>query len=256
MAGTVQPEAELAKAQKLYENREYQQAEQMYDTIMSRYGTSASLLFNLANCYACEGNLAKARLYYERAKRLDPADKEIANNLSFVASKIYDSNIASAGKDKELLAEDNPSFIDSIGNIIAEKVASNTWAVLAAVCFVLLILSMALYIFFRSVMIRKIGFFGALGFLILNILFVVFSFIAAHRIATDDDVIVTAFKTVLLKNPESSSKTASPVLSGGTKLSVEKSKDGADGKPEWYFAVLNEHCSGWLRAEDVEPINK
>ena len=59
-----------------------------------------SSLFNLGNAYMRSGNLGKARLCYERAKRLSPDDGRIENNLAYVSSKVDDANAANSGKDK------------------------------------------------------------------------------------------------------------------------------------------------------------
>jgi tetratricopeptide (TPR) repeat protein len=63
---------------------EFQQAAEQYSSIISTYGVSASLLYNLANSYAAAGQVGPAVLNYERALHLDPGDADIQGNLAQV----------------------------------------------------------------------------------------------------------------------------------------------------------------------------
>ena len=74
---------EFARANELYEQKEYDSAVQAYAQIINGGVESASLYFNLGNAYFKEGDLGHAILYYLRAKRLDPSDEDITSNLDF-----------------------------------------------------------------------------------------------------------------------------------------------------------------------------
>lgn len=55
-----------------------------YRKIAAENGISASLLYNLANCYTALGQVGQAVVNYERALRLDPGNPDIEANLEQV----------------------------------------------------------------------------------------------------------------------------------------------------------------------------
>ena len=73
----------FARANELYEQKEYAGAIEVYTEIINGGVESASLYFNLGNAYFKKGDLGHAILYYLRAKRLDPSDEDIVSNLEF-----------------------------------------------------------------------------------------------------------------------------------------------------------------------------
>ena len=79
----VSPAEQFAQANKLYEEKKYDEAIQAYRKILHQGLESASLYYNLGNAYFKNGDLGHAILYYLKAKRLDPADEDIVNNLTF-----------------------------------------------------------------------------------------------------------------------------------------------------------------------------
>jgi len=79
----VLPAEEFAQANKYYERKDYDSAIQSYSAVLKQGKESASLYYNLGNAYFKKGDLGHAILYYMRAKRLDPSDEDIAQNLAF-----------------------------------------------------------------------------------------------------------------------------------------------------------------------------
>lgn len=74
---------EFARANKYYERKDYDSAIQTYNAVLKQGKESASLYYNLGNAYFKKGDLGHAILYYMRAKRLDPSDEDIVQNLAF-----------------------------------------------------------------------------------------------------------------------------------------------------------------------------
>jgi tetratricopeptide (TPR) repeat protein len=73
----------FSEAGKHYENKEYRTALNKYQSIMDNGYQSASLYYNLGNCYIKENQFGYAILYYLKAKRLSPNDEDIETNLAF-----------------------------------------------------------------------------------------------------------------------------------------------------------------------------
>ena len=72
-------EANIAFSRGAYEN-----AIEKYRQILSQYGQSGSVLFNLGNSYALTGKTGLAILNYERAQRISPSNSDIAGNLALI----------------------------------------------------------------------------------------------------------------------------------------------------------------------------
>lgn len=237
-----------------YNSGDYSRAVEIYDSVMQREGTSASALFNLGNAYYKTGDMGRARICYERARRLAPRNKEILNNLAYLTSKVDDANVAMAGKDKERVTQDAESFWHTVHNTIAVESTSDSWALLAVMAFVLLIGAVALYIFSRNVAARKAGFFSAIIFLVCSASFVAIAFISASESESGKNVVLTGYKVSLLKEPREDAQPSWESLTQGTRLKIEDEETDASGKPVWYMVRLNSRLSGWVKASELEVI--
>lgn len=81
---------EFEQARVLARNGEYNQAKNILDGILQR-GPNSSVMDLLARIYAQQGQLEKARYYWEKAILLDPQDIDINKGLGFI-SKIQNQN--------------------------------------------------------------------------------------------------------------------------------------------------------------------
>lgn len=244
----------LDSASMLYEQGRYAEAAAEYEKVVRENGTSASLLANLGNAYAKLGDYGKAMVCYERSLRLNPSDSKVRNNRAYIVSKVEDGNKANAKGKNISVMPDEQGFFSNLKTYITHSHTSNTWAVWGAICFVLLICCLALYIFREEVLIRKIGFFGSMISLGLCIVFVAFSFASAKACSTHNDGVVTGFKVSLLAEPFTTSKTTGIPLERGTKVDILEREKGEEGKTEWYKVRLNSEIAGWLQASDLEEI--
>jgi tetratricopeptide (TPR) repeat protein len=116
-AGGQEKKAALAlfeQANILYSRGEFQQAAEQYLDIISKYGVSPSLLYNLADSYAAAGQVGPAVLNYERALRLAPGDADIQGNLAQVR------------KDAGLYRDDQPLL-----RRLAELLGADQWLMIA-----------------------------------------------------------------------------------------------------------------------------
>ncbi len=80
-AGT--PSEDFGKANELYKQKDYEKAINLYKGILRQGVESASIYYNLGNAYFKNGDLGRAILYYMKAKKLDPGNDDIQNNLEF-----------------------------------------------------------------------------------------------------------------------------------------------------------------------------
>lgn len=84
------PTDDLAqRAQEAYSAGDHAKALALYDSLNATH-TSASLLFNIGNCWSKLGDVPHAILYYERALRLAPGAEDIQANLDIERTKVVD----------------------------------------------------------------------------------------------------------------------------------------------------------------------
>jgi tetratricopeptide (TPR) repeat protein len=95
-AGAASPEAlaragqAFRQANAAYEKSDYAQAADLYRRALDEGVADSRLYFNYANCLFRQNQLGLAILYYEKARKLDPNDPDIAYNLRFVNAQIQD----------------------------------------------------------------------------------------------------------------------------------------------------------------------
>lgn len=244
----------LAMVDTLYAHGEYSKAAEAYSAIAQVDGVSPELLFNLANSYAQTGDLGKAILYYSRAHRLAPTNKEIRNNLEYFASKVEDSNRAELRGKKTSVAPDHATFFQSVNRFICTDFPVNMWAYVAVASFILLIGLIAVYLFCSDVRLRKIGFFGGIACFFISLISVIFAFMAASYFDSHDTAVLMTYKTELLIEPSSDAKPASNLLCQGTRFEIVAEETDVEGVPTWYKVRLNSDIEGWLRASDIAII--
>ncbi|HWP64397.1 MAG TPA: tetratricopeptide repeat protein, partial [Candidatus Limnocylindria bacterium] len=74
----------------LYGEERFAEAAAAYEAVRAAGVESAALYFNLGNAYARSGERGRALVNYERARRLAPADPDVAANLSYVRGELPD----------------------------------------------------------------------------------------------------------------------------------------------------------------------
>lgn len=244
------------EADSAYKAQDFAKAILLYEEIEKEQGISPELLYNLGNAYYEASDYANAMLCYERAYRLDPSKKEIRENLLYLRTKVEDANRAEQKGKKQKVEEDELTFFQGIHKAIAVEIHSDRWAVWGVVSFFLFLVCIALYIFTKGVITKKIGFFG--GFILLGttIICVVFSCLGASEFNRKEDGIILSYKTALLEEPVEKEITTKQnnVLTRGTKVRVIAEETDAQGNVTWYKVRLNSSYIGWIKADDLAII--
>ncbi len=244
----------LDSASKAYDAGNYIKAAEIYKDVAEKYGTSAALLADMGNAYVKSGDYGKAMLSYERSLRLDPSNRKVKDNINYIQSKVEDNNKAELkGKKLSIKAEDKSFFIN-LKEYISLRHTSDTWAIWGAISFILFLGCLALYIFTQRVIMRKIGFFGAIILLFICVVTVSFSLIDAHESRKHNVGIITGYKVNLMSEPYTTSKPNPIQLTRGTKMDLLDEETDSKGKSTWYKVRLNSDFVGWLPAEQFELI--
>jgi hypothetical protein len=84
------PEESFDRGNSAYEEEDFAAAAEAYRSVL-RYGIRDSVVeYNLGNAEFRSGNLGRAILHFERARRLAPTDRDVLANLEFARSFCYE----------------------------------------------------------------------------------------------------------------------------------------------------------------------
>lgn len=246
----------VSEADSAYNAGDYKTAISIYSEITQESGVSAPLLFNLGNAYLQNGDYGNAMLCYQKAKKLDPSNKRINTNLTYLSGKVEDANKAEQKGKRKKVAEDTPNFFQNIHTSVARNTSSDTWAGWAAAFFLLFAGCVCLYLFTSNVLLRKTGFFGGFILLGLSMIFLVCAYMGAAETKNHEYGVIMSYKASLLTEPKSNpdAKDNEGTLTRGTKIRVISEETDAEGNVSWYKVRLNSDYIGWVPANEVEII--
>ena len=219
-----------------YAKGDYQQAAECYTKLL-KVGESAELYYNLGNCEYRLGNITQSIIAYERALRLNPGDSDTRYNLQFLRGKTID----------KVVPVDEMFFVTwyhSLQNLMS----IDAWAILAVSAFVLALMLILAYLFGSNILLRKIGFFGALVGLLIFVLGLLFAY--QRKVAiSEHNIAIVLTPTLNVKATPAESSADAFVIHEGTRLTITDSSMNA-----WYGVRLDDGKEGWLPKNSVEVI--
>jgi tetratricopeptide (TPR) repeat protein len=127
------------RANVYYEQDNFDEAIKQYSSIQDSGLESGNLYYNLGNCYFKKGELGMAILYYEKARRLIPLDKDLEFNYEYASSLIKGQAVASQ-KSLPLRVADN----------LFEKFTVDGLTILLSALYILILVSILISFFFRT----------------------------------------------------------------------------------------------------------
>ena len=233
-----------------YEAKDYDLAVEKFEHIVALGYHSGDLYYNLANSYFklgeqtteeglhkfAGGELGRAVLNYHRALRLDPTLEDARYNLELAVDNTNDT---------EALPE---SFIATIWRNMSNLAHSNSWAIGSLVMLALLLALVMFYLLSNNLIIRMVGFFGAIVLVVGIIFSVAFALYSKYE-AEDDNraVVICADTTPVHASPESGSKVIRQPSQGVT---VRVSRNHGD----WSEIIFADGEKGWIRSAKIERI--
>ena len=227
----------LKQANEAYTKNDFQTAADMYEKLLKDNGESATVYYNLGNCYYKLNKVAPSILNYERALLLEPGNSDIRFNLEIAKLKTVDK-------------------IEPIGNFfltewlrdIQNLLSTNAWSYLSIVCFVLLIVCLFIFFFARLTIIKKLAFYFGAGFLVIVIFGNIFAYNQKQRLAQRNEAIIFAPTTTIKSSPDNSG-TDLFILHEGTKVKLKNNK-----LVNWNEIVTADGNVGWIINSEFEVI--
>lgn len=223
-------------ANKLYAEKKYAESALMYEEILKNEGVASEIYYNLGNAYFRLNELAKAILNYERAIRLSPQYADAKHNLEFANMKIIDN--------VELM---DTFFLKKWISACMKLQTSNAWFITAVVFFAFAMVTLLMFVFGSTKLIRKSSFYVGVVFLILSVTSITFSGIRKVRMLNHQDGIIMS-GVVVIKGAPDRSGTDLFQLHEGTKVSV------ISVLGDWYEIKLGSGSVGWVEIKHVEKI--
>lgn len=219
-----------------YKKGNYQQAIKDYQELL-KVQKSPEVYYNLGNAYYRTDNVTQSILAYERALLLSPGDADIRYNLQFVRNKTIDKVIP-----------DNEMFFTSWYHSLVYFTSIDTWAVVGLVSIAVVLFLVLCYLFGQRMLLRKIGFYGAVVLLIVALLSIFFAkqqkYMLDHRCGA-----IVISPTVSVKKTPSPTSSDEFVIHEGTKVDItDKTIKG------WYCIRLGDGREGWVNVKQLEEI--
>ncbi len=225
-----------AEADKAYAQEEYQRAAQMYEQLLKK-GVSPDLYYNLGNSYYRMDNITQAVINYERALLLSPGDRDIRVNLQLARSKTID----------KIVPESEMFFVTWYRSLV-NLMSVDSWAWTALLSLVVAIILALLYLFAASIAIRKVGFFGALIFVLVFAFSNLFAWQQKDALTNRRGAIIIR-SAVPVKSTPAKNGTDLFILHEGTKVTI------TDGSMKgWKEIRVGDGKEGWLETNQIEMI--
>lgn len=218
-----------------YQAGNYQEALRLYQNILQEGATSGELCFNLGNAYFRLGDMGRAILYYERARRLLPRSESVSFNLRLANLYV-----------KDRIEVPPPFFLYRWYKHLTDSMTARGWGLLLSLLlFFSALLTLVCQWFelkFTRVLKKIALMLAVVGLLVLT------PFISRYNYeANSREAIVLSPVVTCLAAPQLGS-TELFVVHCGTKVKIL----GTDG--EWYKIELLDGKQGWALQRDVEKI--
>lgn len=204
---------------------------------IAKMGESAEVCYNLGCCYYRLDDMARSVLWFERAALLDPSDEDIRFNLDMARSKTIDR-----------ITPRHEMFFTAAWYSMTSWQSADEWAKWAVAFFVGMLLFFIMYFFSADIIVRKIGFFGALLSLVVVLLTNALAY-SQRRMQVERSGAIVMTPAVTVKSTPSKSGTDLFVLHEGTRVEILDNT-----MKEWVEVQIADGKVGWMEREQLEQI--
>ncbi len=219
-------------ANKYYKNKQYEQAEHFYLQVLAKDKYNINANYNLGNTYHHLHDYPKAVLYYERAKKWEPDNKAINQNLSITNNKLFSK-----------IEFSREFFVTKYSKNFFNSKSARQWSMLMLIFLWLGAIVCCFYFFRQNKKALRLGIF----FLLIAGFFAYLSYSRHREEKTVSFAVILQDQSLLQKTPVPASKTIDTVQVG-TKIKL------LDKDASWYKVELPNGKSGWMESKNLETI--
>lgn len=218
-----------------YQNNDYHNAINCYNAILKKGYISPQLYYNIGNSYYKIEDIANAIYFYEKAKLLSPDNSDIIHNLNIANSKI-----------KNKVNPIPELFFINWNKKFRDTLSSNTWALLSIILFVISLSAILLYLFSKTIYLKKTGFYGAIIILLFSLIALIFSINQANNITKNSFAIV--FDSEIVKSSPQEEGSNLFEINEGLKVQI------LDSLNSFYNIKLADGKQGWIKKSSVKRL--
>lgn len=217
------------EANAAYYAGDFASAAAIYDRIEASGMVGAKLYYNKGNALFKMGKIGESILYYNKAQRLAPADRDIAHNLA-IANTYTHNRI-----------EPVPEFflrrwVRGLGSVMS----GNAWAGLSVGLFALALAGVLLYLLPLGRRVRRAGFWIGIASIVLFFFVLSFACGAFSEAKNPSAAIVTNVSAAVKSSPADSGKDLF-LLYEGDKVEIH------DALGDWSEITVANGNRGWIR---------
>ncbi len=246
----------FAKGNALYEQGNFTGAIEQYATLADAGVADKDLFYNLANAYYKQDDFGRAVLFYERARRLAPRDRDVRDNLALVRTQLRDKQFV---RDKNRLVRAAVWLHDNLN--------AREMALLGSVCYLVLCLLGIVFVFRDSAAVSRAyrrlsyispGRLAGLGktqdllvaLIIVSLLFLSTSFSAYRKTSQENGrrVAVVVEPEAAVHSGPMEETTLQFKIHEGTLVRIR------DARNAWVRINLPGGLSGWVSASAIERV--
>ena len=220
-----------------YKKGNYVQAIRDYEELLKKEGASVELYYNLGNAYYRTDNITRAVLSYERALMLSPGDDDIRFNLQMARSKTIDK-----------ITPKSEMFFVTWYKSLVNLTSVDGWAKTALFSIAFALALVLCYLFGRKLVVRKVGFYGAVVFVVLFVLGNVFAYAQKQTLTQRSGAVVVSPSAALRKTPVPNSE-YSAIIHEGSRVEIID-----DTMKDWKLVELEDGREGWMLSSQMERI--
>lgn len=227
----------FAYANVMYEKGDFKKAANTYAALIERDGKSATLYYNLGNCYYRLEMTGPAILAYERALLLEPSNHDATYNLELANRRTRDE------------INSKPASLFRIGwQNFTTATHARAWGILAIIFFWLAFAGWAIYLLPKFRAWQRIGFFSAITGLLLGII-CLSAALGRNAYDAGNSFGIVMSPSAIIKSEPSETSTNLALIHEGFKLAIIKTAT------DWTEVSMPDGTKGWIRGSDFERID-
>ncbi|HOW24901.1 MAG TPA: SH3 domain-containing protein [Bacteroidales bacterium] len=226
----------VEKANKDYNAGLYANAIEGYSKVLENGYESVEVYYNLGNACFKSNDLASAILYYEKAKKLRPNDKDVLFNLNVANDRI---------KDK---IETVPVlFYKRWWQGVMNWLSTDAWTRFHIASFIVFLVAAAFYFISRTILIRKISFWIGLSmfFVSMTTVGIAWKQDVSNRRVTEA---IVFDPSLTVRSSPSENSVDLFVVHEGTKVAI------TDRLGDWYEIRIANGSTGWIQNTSIRSI--
>ena len=220
------------KANTFYEEAKYEDAIREYEKLIDQGYESGNLYYNIGNCYFKKGELGKAILNYERAKKFIPHDSDLKSNYEYARSLV-----------EEKIPEMKTWWPFRLLKGFSDYFTMNKLTLFSSILYIVAICILIISIFFKAI--KKYVNYSISIIILIFILSIISLSVKINNI--DKEAIIVS-ESIDSRFEPFDRATTHFILYEGMKVYVLKSKE------DWYKIKRMDGKIGWVKRSALEVI--